>query len=74
MNFFTNDPNLIFFGCVCGRGVGGAGRGGGGGGASVSELFLLRSCGGGGWMDGQSYRPKPICLFNFFEVGDITMH
>ena len=25
-------------------------------------------------MDGQMNRPKLICPFNFFEVGDITMH
>ena len=25
-------------------------------------------------MDGQTNRPKPICLFNFFEVGGITMN
>ena len=25
-------------------------------------------------MDGQTHRPKPICPFNFFEVGGITMH
>ena len=25
-------------------------------------------------MDGQTNRPKPICPFNFFEVGGITMH
>ena len=25
-------------------------------------------------MDGQTNRPKPNCSFNFFEVGDITMH
>ena len=24
-------------------------------------------------MDGQLNRPKPICPFNFFEVGGITM-
>ena len=25
-------------------------------------------------MDGQTNRPKPICPFNFFEVGGITTH
>ena len=25
-------------------------------------------------MDGQMDRPKPICPFNFFEVGGIKMH
>ena len=25
-------------------------------------------------MDGQTNRPKPICPFNFFEVGSITMN
>ena len=25
-------------------------------------------------MDGQMNRPKPICPFNFFEVGGITMN
>ena len=29
---------------------------------------------GGGVMDGQTNRPKPICPFNFFEAGGITMH
>ena len=41
-----------------------------------NPIFFLR--GGGGWdeggggeglMDGQKNRPKPICLFNFFQVG-----
>ena len=35
--------------------------GGGGGGARVSD----------GWTDEQA---KPICPFNFFEVGGITMN
>ena len=30
--------------------------------------------GGGGVMEGQTNRPKPICPFNFFEVGGITIH
>ena len=30
--------------------------------------------GGGGKMDGQTNRPKPICPFNFFKAGGITMH
>ena len=30
--------------------------------------------GGMGYMDGQTNRPKPICPFNFFEVGGITMN
>ena len=25
-------------------------------------------------MDGQMNRPKPICSFNFFEIGGITMN
>ena len=64
--------------------------GGGRGGARVSDFFHKESKskknGGGalvfGWgdrvggllMDEQSNRPKPICPFNLFEVGDITMH
>ena len=41
------------------------------------NIFFWRGCGEGcwaGWMDGQTSRPKPICLFNFFEIGGITMH
>ena len=48
---------------------------------SKSKIFFFFGGGGGGRfgggvgrMDGQSNRPKPICPFNFFEVGDITMH
>ena len=41
-------------------------------------FFLRGGCGrgrrGGGLTDGQTYRPKPICPFNFFDVGGVTMH
>ena len=40
------------------------GGGGGGWGCGVGR---------GGYMDGQSNRPRPICPSNFFEVGSI-MH
>ena len=61
-----------------------AGGGGGGGGARVSEFFskyqnlktiffffffFLGGGGGGGIDVGLWNRPKPICPFNFFEVG-----
>ena len=26
------------------------------------------------WMNGQTKKPEPICLFNFFAVGGITMN
>ena len=41
-----------------------------------SFLFFFFWGGEGGeeYMDGQTNRPKPICPFNFFEVGGITMH
>ena len=41
------------------------------------NYFFLGGGGGdgeGGLMDGYTNRPKPICPFNFFEVGGITMH
>ena len=47
-----------------GRGAGGGGLGGVGRGEG----------GGQGSMDGQRNKPKPICPFNFFEVGVITMN
>ena len=40
---------------------------GGGGGGGGRE-------GGRGEVDGQMNRPKPICPFNFFEVGGITIN
>ena len=85
MNFFYYEPKLkiTFFG----RGGGGEGvarareffyRG------SRSNFFFWGGSGGeegedgerwgGGLMDGYTNRPKPICPFNFFEVGGITMH
>ena len=48
-----------------------------------SYLKKIGGCGGRGargrgcvrWlMEGQMKRPKPVCPFNFFEVGGITMH
>ena len=47
-----------------------------------SKYKRKKNCGGGGLgggrgegkMDGQTNKPKPICLFNFFKVGGITMH
>ena len=27
-----------------------------------------------GLMEGQTNRPKPLCPFNFFEIGGMTMH
>ena len=56
--FFTEDPNLIFF---------------------FFFFFLGGEEGEDGerWgvlMDGYTNRPKPICPFNFFVVGGITMH
>ena len=66
--FFTKNPDLIkklFF--FLGGGGGGGWRGGAFGG--------LRGAGGGRWkMDGQRNSPKPICPFNFFEVGNALMY
>ena len=68
LHFFTKNPNLkkmfvflFFFSAGWGveGGLGGVGRGQGG---------------GQGSMDGQRNKPKPICPFNFFEVGVITMN
>ena len=49
--------------------------------AGVSELFFYYEskffffcCRGGGGGGRQMNRPKPICPFNFFEVGGITVH
>ena len=73
LHFFTKNPNLKKNVCFCfflffaGWGV--EGRGGGGlGGVGRGEG------GGQGSMDGQRNKPKPICPFNFFEVGVITMN
>ena len=52
---------FIFFYFLGGLGGGGGGGGGRGEGGQVS-------------MDGQRNKPKPICPFNFFEVGVITMN
>ena len=63
-------------------GTWGGGEGGGEerGGARVSEFFYKESksiiffWGGVAWrIDGQTNRPKPICPFNFFEVGGKSM-
>ena len=63
--FFTQNPNLkkkiYFFSFFFFLGGGGAGRG----------CVCVRR--GVGLMDGQTNRPKPICPFNFFEAGGITM-
>ena len=56
--------------------------GGGGGGARVSDFFTknpnLKGKNffffGVGYMDGQTNRPKPICPFNCFDIGGITMN
>ena len=64
---FTKNPNLkkeFFFFFFFFFGGGGGGGGGVGGVRGVGE----------GYMDGQTNRPKPICPFNFFEVGGIRMH
>ena len=44
---------------------------------SEKKIFFLEGGGGGGGgveMVGQTNRPKPICPFNFFAAGGITMH
>ena len=39
------------------------------------NFFLFFGGGRGRWtLDRQTNRPKPICSFNFFEAGGITMH
>ena len=37
-------------------------------------FFFFFGGGGGGGVNRQTDRPEPICPFNFFEIGGITMN
>ena len=69
-NCFAKHPNQKKNFFLGGGGIGecvGVGRGVDGR-TNVGSVWVW----GEGWMDGQTNRPKPICPFNFFEVGGIT--
>ena len=68
-DFFYYEPKFKIKKHFFERGGGGGGEGGG---ARVSDFFFTKNP--NFKKNGQTNRPNPICPFNFFEVGGMTMH